>query len=698
MPLQKFGRYEIEQELGRGGMAVVYLARDPYMKRQVAVKVLPHQFTSDPQFRARFQREAEIIAALEHPHIVPIHDYGEQDEQLFLVMRYMTGGSLADHVRRGPLSTMEIARVVPPLASALDKAHARGIIHRDLKPSNILFDGDGEPYISDFGIAKFTQAGTLLSGNALVGTPVYMSPEQWRGEKIDGRSDIYALGVMLYQILSGRLPYEASTPAEVMFKCLMEAPPRLLDTISDLSPMLETVVARAMAKDRDERFGTAGELATALQTAIQNVPQGVGVSSTLIEAALPARPETTPEAVEAEVGELPSVAPPTVRATPPPTMPAAIAPETIEGDGGRTAEEDGGSQAEAPTTIMVPVEATEAESLLAEAGAPAPTELPVETVKALAEPELVASIPKVVPPPARPVTQRAPRPLARFVWPAAGLAVIALLIVGGAVFGPGIFSTAAATPTAMSAAIVGTSASPTRTISSSPALTPTPSITPARTPRPTTTSISENDTSWVEPIVAFSEPILAAIANQTPDFQDDFSTRAGGWTRADSCAEWRLKYVDGEMVVSDCHVSREMWYPNFVAEMDARFLPGSSPDSELRFHYRRDPSPGGGAPYFFDLEYSGDVEIGFEELGSPGKHTRLPDVARPGANVNNHVLILVKDQAVALFVNDRPVYYGTLPILWKNGGMEWSFGDTVAFDNFKVWDISNLSLPVTPAP
>ncbi|MEK7327199.1 MAG: serine/threonine-protein kinase, partial [Chloroflexota bacterium] len=225
---QKFGRYEIERELGRGGMAVVYLARDPYVKRQVAVKVLPHQFTSDPQFRARFQREAEIIAALEHPHIVPIYDYGEQDEQLFLVMRYMTGGSLADHVRRGPLSTTEIARIVPPLASALDKAHARGIIHRDLKPGNILFDGDGEPYISDFGIAKLTQGSTMLSGSALVGTPVYMSPEQWRGEAVDGRSDIYALGGMLYEMLSGRLPYEASTPAEVMFKCLMEPPPRLL--------------------------------------------------------------------------------------------------------------------------------------------------------------------------------------------------------------------------------------------------------------------------------------------------------------------------------------------------------------------------------------------------------------------------------------------------------------------------------------
>ncbi|MBI2976765.1 MAG: protein kinase [Chloroflexi bacterium] len=694
MPYQKFGRYEIERELGRGGMAVVYLARDPYVKRQVAVKVLPHQFTSDPQFRARFQREAEIIAALEHPHIVPIHDYGEQDEQLFLVMRYMTGGSLADHVRRGPLSTTEIAHIVPPLASALDKAHARGIIHRDLKPSNILFDGDGEPYISDFGIAKLTQASTLLSGNALVGTPVYMSPEQWRGEKVDERSDVYALGVMLYQILSGRLPYEASTPAEVMFKCLMEPPPRLLDAVSDLSPMLETVVARAMAKDRDERFGTAGELAKALQTAIRNAPQGAGVSSTLIEAAVPAQPETTPKAVEADVEELPPVAPPTVRATPRPTIPIAIAPEDVKGDGDPTTEDEG-SQTEVSATLTAPAEAVEAEDLSAEAGVPTQSELPVEAVKTLAEPELVASIPKVVPPPARPATEKAPRPLARFALPAVGLAVIALLIVGGAVFGPGLFNTAATIPTEMSVAILETSSSPTRTISPSPALTLMPTITPTRTPQPTITPTPPP--AWV---TSFAEPILAAVADQPPDFQDDFSTRAGGWTRSESCAEWKLKYVDGEMVVSDCSVSREMWYTDFVAEMDARFLPGSSSDSQWRFHYRRDPSPGGGAPYFFDFRYSGDVGVGFEELGSPGEYTGLSDVARSGTSVN-HVLVIAKDQTVALFVNDRPVYYGALPILWKNGGMMWGAGwDTgiVAFDNFKVWDISDIPLAVTPAP
>jgi serine/threonine-protein kinase len=726
VPFQKFGRYEIEQELGRGGMAVVYLARDPYVKRQVAVKVLPHQFTSDPQFRARFQREAEIIAALEHPHIVPIYDYGEQDEQLFLVMRYMTGGSLADHVRRGPLSTTDIARIVTPLASALDKAHAQGIIHRDLKPGNILFDGDGEPYISDFGIAKLTQASTLLSGSALVGTPVYMSPEQWRGEKVDGRSDIYALGGMLYEMFSGRLPYEASTPAEVMFKCLMEPPPRLLESQPELDPALETVVARAMAKDREERFGTAGEMARALETAIRGA---VGVP--IVEPAAMATEGPLPDPLtiieESPATETP-IALPTVVATPLP-IPVAVAPEAI-----KVAAEP---IPEAPPTVVVPIEVIEAApveepraeaipaEIAPEAGVLVQAGLPVDAAGATSEaasamvetearpaaPGLTAEnepmTPTVITPPAQPMKQSAPRLLTRFALPAMSVAVIVLLIVGGAIFGPGFFSTSAATPTEMGVAILGTISSPTLTISPSPTLTLTPTIAPTWTPRPSTTLISENDTGFVEPvepIVAFAEPILAAIAGQKPDFQDDFSTRAGGWAMPGGCPEWKLKFVDGEMVVSNCHVFREMWYTDFVAEMDARFLPGSSPYSQWRFSYRHEPTPGSGGHYFFDFGYSGGVTVGFfEEPGLPGKYTHFPDTAQPGLSVN-HVLIIVKDQAVALFVNDRPVYYGALPILWKNGGMEWSIegGEGVAglaaLDNLKIWDISNIPLTATPAP
>ncbi len=278
MPPQQIGRYVAERELGRGGMATVYLARDPLMKRLVAVKVLPRQFTHDPQFRIRFEREAEIIAALEHPHIVPVYDfgvlqYGAEDDQPYLVMRYMTGGALADRLRSGRLSLEETARILAPLAGALDKAHARNIIHRDLKPGNILFDDDNEPYISDFGIAKIAEAGMTFTGSNLIGTPAYMSPEQARGERsIDGRSDVYAFGCLAYEVLTGQLPYEADTPMGLAFKHLTEPVPRILSARADLPPACEAVIARALAKDRNDRYATAGAFARDLHRAATGQP------------------------------------------------------------------------------------------------------------------------------------------------------------------------------------------------------------------------------------------------------------------------------------------------------------------------------------------------------------------------------------------------------------------------------------------
>src|SRR3972149_759574 len=157
MSVERFGRYEIKAELGRGGMATVYHAFDPRFKRDVALKVLPREFLHDPTFRARFEHEAHIIATLEHSAIVPVHDFGEEEGQPYLVMRFLTGGSLLERMKRGPLSLTETAAIFARIASALDEAHRRGIVHRDLKPGNILFDGPGEAYLSDFGIAKLVE-------------------------------------------------------------------------------------------------------------------------------------------------------------------------------------------------------------------------------------------------------------------------------------------------------------------------------------------------------------------------------------------------------------------------------------------------------------------------------------------------------------------------------------------------------------
>lgn len=253
MSSQEIGRYEIKSQLGRGGMAMVYLAFDPRFKRDVAIKVLPREFLNDPSFRSRFDREAQIIASLEHAAIVPVYDFGENTEagQPYIVMRYMPGGSLAERLNRSPLSLEE---------AALDKAHGKNIIHRDLKPGNILFDDDGDPCVSDFGIAKIAEATTQYTGTGIVGTPAYISPEQARGERtLDRRSDVYALGCMLFQMLAGRPPYEGDA-VTLLYQHVHEPPPDVLEARSDLPESCKTVIERAMAKNRDERYPTAGEL------------------------------------------------------------------------------------------------------------------------------------------------------------------------------------------------------------------------------------------------------------------------------------------------------------------------------------------------------------------------------------------------------------------------------------------------------
>lgn len=296
----RIGRYEILNEIGRGGMAVVYRARDPNFNRDVAVKVLPRELLHDPNFKARFQREAQTIAGLEHPAIVPVHDFGEEDGQPYLVMRYMPGGSLADRLKLGPVGLTEALRIVGQLAPALDRAHLAGIVHRDLKPANILFDREDNAYIADFGLAKIANADVNLSATAVYGTPAYMSPEQAKGVKeIDGRADLYALGVVAYQMLAGRVPYEADTPIALALKHVMEPAPRLRDARPDLPEQADRVLQRAMAKDPRDRFATASHLHAALVASLQTSPQ----RPVATDPEAPTIPEfPTPAAAQAKAG------------------------------------------------------------------------------------------------------------------------------------------------------------------------------------------------------------------------------------------------------------------------------------------------------------------------------------------------------------------------------------------------------------
>lgn len=259
---RKFDRYTIESEIGRGGFAVVYKAFDPRFRRQVAIKVLPPHFLHDPRFRSRFEDEARTIASLEHPSIVPVHDFGEHEGQPFLVMRYMPGGTLRAKMGKQPMALPEVARILAEIAPALDKAHDRGIIHRDIKPDNVLFDEDGRSYLADFGIARLAEATRTMT---ITGTPAYMSPEQVKGDQtLDGRSDIYALGVMLFELLAGQQPYMADTPTKQMLKHVLEPIPNILNLQPNLPPACQEIVGRAMAKERRDRYRSAQELSAAV--------------------------------------------------------------------------------------------------------------------------------------------------------------------------------------------------------------------------------------------------------------------------------------------------------------------------------------------------------------------------------------------------------------------------------------------------
>lgn len=264
MTFEQIGRYEILQALGEGSMATVYLGRDPYISRMVAIKVMSPELT-DPSFEERFRYEAELIANLDHPYIVPVYDFGYEQEHMYIVMHYMAGGTLTHKLQPDGLPPAEILPIVTRLADVLDTIHARGIIHRDLKPGNILFNGRDEAYLGDFGIAKnLRTAQGFTATDVVLGTVYYMSPEQIQGAKdLDGRTDVYALGILLYYLLTGKLPYQHKSLVNTAM-AHMNAPIPPVATALDQAAAWNAIFARALAKKRADRFATAGELATAV--------------------------------------------------------------------------------------------------------------------------------------------------------------------------------------------------------------------------------------------------------------------------------------------------------------------------------------------------------------------------------------------------------------------------------------------------
>jgi serine/threonine protein kinase len=307
MELQHIDRYDIKSLIGQGGMSTVYLGYDPRSQREVAIKILPPYYLHSTKFRERFEREAYMIALLEHPAIVPVYDMGEEDGQPYIVMRYMSGGSLGDKLKNGPIPLRECMEMYLRLAPALDTAHARGVTHRDVKPDNLLFDKYDNVFLSDFGLARLreTIGFANISDGTIMGTPAYMSPEQIQGDhEIDGRSDIYSMGVVLYQMLSGEVPFYGTTAASVMMMHLVNPVPQILEKNRTLPTAVQTVLDTSMAKKPDDRYQSAGEFAKAIQAVTTGVHRKPAFRSAPIKEGLSKRSSPTPAVTAAANGIL----------------------------------------------------------------------------------------------------------------------------------------------------------------------------------------------------------------------------------------------------------------------------------------------------------------------------------------------------------------------------------------------------------
>jgi len=283
---QELGGYRIISQIGQGGMATVYKAFQPSLDRYVAVKVMPPFYTQgDETFVKRFKREAQSIAKLRHPNILIVIDYGEQNGLIYIVMEFVDAGTLTDRLGK-PMPYDQAYEIIEQVASALDYAHSQGLVHRDVKPSNILLPKPDWPLLTDFGLAKIVGGSHLTITGSIAGTPAYMSPEQGQGESVDARSDIYSLGIVLYEMMTGRVPYEAETPMAVIVKHIIEPLPLPTSKNPDLPEAIERVILKALAKNPDDRYQRANALAEAFKDALITsvyLPMGIqtGMKSTL---------------------------------------------------------------------------------------------------------------------------------------------------------------------------------------------------------------------------------------------------------------------------------------------------------------------------------------------------------------------------------------------------------------------------------
>jgi hypothetical protein len=304
-----FGQYEIGELLGRGGMAVVYKAQQTSIGRTVAIKVMPSHLSGESGFLQRFEREVKVIADLQHPRVLPVYDYGQIDGRPYIVMAYMSGQTLAERIQGGALPLQDTVRLVEQIAEGLDHAHKKGVIHRDFKPSNVLLDENSNAFLADFGIAKISESTVQLTGSGIVGTPAYMAPEMADSGEVTPSVDIYALGITLFQMLTGSYPYKGETPIRIMMAHTSDPVPDVRAVRPDLPARITDVVYKAMAKTPEERYATAGALAAALKQAVQGKSEAAADMGGTFPMGLTPSSEHTPLMNQSPAGavEIPAV-------------------------------------------------------------------------------------------------------------------------------------------------------------------------------------------------------------------------------------------------------------------------------------------------------------------------------------------------------------------------------------------------------
>jgi tRNA A-37 threonylcarbamoyl transferase component Bud32 len=633
---KELGPYRILEQIGTGGMATVYKAYHPATDRYVAVKILSEQMSGDNELRKRFQRECKVIAKLEHARILPVYDYGHAGDRLYLVTRYIEAGTLKERLVQGPMNLAHVSRTIGQVGEALAYAHRLGVVHRDVKPSNVLLDAEGDCYLTDFGLARILEASARLTATGVgVGTPAYMSPEQGQGEKVDERSDVYSLGVMLYEMATGQVPYQAETPLAVVLKHITAPLPLPREVQPDTPEAVERVILKAMAKSPDDRFQAVGEMVAALDAAVR-----------LAQAEMP-----------------------TEMAVPEPAPAERVAPQRrgrLARTAARVREATATKWGRMAMWATVPIVALLILYLVL-------SRVPLQVQIRDGQLEVVRIVERTQAPATTPTK----------------------MATSTATATPTVLSQPSATPMPTEAAAARATATPTaRSVSA--AATPTPAYPATVSPAEMARAFAE---SILSTIAERQPDYEDSFGDPGSGWPMGSTAAGDAWGYEDGAFFISLTplYADaaGNCALNPSS-ERVPWFSDFVLEVDAQFVSGERGHWDVGFRqsesdnssYWMDLLPDGGFELHKTVNGDGVSLVQYQD----------PSILKQGFGTTNHLTIIAQGPRIVVYVNgellcfayDESLSEGRITLGVSNRA------DTplrVHFDNLRIWDIADLPLP-----